>query len=220
MTPKTFTLSLALAAFALSPFASALLPSGLNGAAFAEKGGNGGGSGKDGGNGHSKTEGWGKVKTGNGADEKSVSHGALASELKGLNAVKASPNALLHANPNSQVGRIATYYQAAVLTKDARTKLTDANAALVFATANQQSANNALGAALDSGTATEAEIYALTQAVAAAQRATESARVNYNTAYAVVQRTEVGENNALLLASGGRVLSDEAVAYVRSQLGL
>lgn len=40
-------------------------------------------------------------------------HGLLASELKGLNAVHANPNALENASPNSQVGRIALYRDAA-----------------------------------------------------------------------------------------------------------
>ncbi len=40
--------------------------------------------------------------------------GALASELKGLNAAHASPVALANAAPDSQVGRIATYRDAAL----------------------------------------------------------------------------------------------------------
>ncbi len=41
-------------------------------------------------------------------------NGKLRSELKGLNAVHANPQALANAAPNSQVGRIATYKTAAL----------------------------------------------------------------------------------------------------------
>lgn len=49
---------------------------------------------------------------------KAVNRGALASELKGLNAAHANPNALANASPNSMVGKVAAY-QAAVLNQEA-----------------------------------------------------------------------------------------------------
>ncbi|MCT2541028.1 hypothetical protein [Sedimentimonas flavescens] len=114
-------------------------------------GGNGGGnsgksSGSDGGNGKSKgtsfspkdksskstgTSFSGSSKSSNGKKNATkTNHGAIASELKGLNAAHASPNALANASPNSQVGRIATYKAAVEAGMLADKKLDDANVEL------------------------------------------------------------------------------------------
>lgn len=45
--------------------------------------------------------------------------GAIASELKGLNAAHANINAMMNADPNSQVGQIYAYQQAIVAAKEA-----------------------------------------------------------------------------------------------------
>lgn len=221
-------LACAVGAMALGPLPSALLPAGQNGAAFAEKGGNGGGNSggsasssaggsQAGGNGQSpitlasgSTPGQGNAK----------GNGALASELKGLNAVKANPNALLHANPNSQVGRIATYYQAALATKDAQAEQDEAAAALTLATAAVKDAKRDLATALNIGTATDAEIAALKQAIRDAKAAAAVAQADYDATAAAIAAQEQAEQDALLVASDGRTLSDDAVAYLRDQLGL
>ena len=44
--------------------------------------------------------------------EDSVNHGAIASELKGLNAAHASQNGLENSSPNSMPGKLFTYQQA------------------------------------------------------------------------------------------------------------
>lgn len=75
-------------------------------------------------------------------------HGALASELKGMNAVHASPQALANAAPNSQVGRIASYREAALGTIEAEAGLAEAVAAAVVAELARQAAESDL-AALD-----------------------------------------------------------------------
>lgn len=116
---------LGLSALLLSPV-SVMVPVFGDGQALAksEHSGKGGG----GGNGHSKDNGQGGANKENGkatrasaksTDVGSVSHGKIASDIKGLNAVHANPNALANANPNSQVGRIATYQQAALKNLDA-----------------------------------------------------------------------------------------------------
>ncbi|PWE48083.1 hypothetical protein DEM26_20120 [Thioclava sp. NG1] len=56
--------------------------------------------------------------------------GALASELKGLNAAHASPTALANAAPNSQVGRIAAYKAAVLATGELDQQLADARQTL------------------------------------------------------------------------------------------
>lgn len=224
------TLACAVGAMALGPLPSALLPAGQSGAAFAEKGGNGGGNSggsasssaggsQAGGNGHGQspialvsadTPGHGNAK----------GNGALASELKGLNAVKANPNALLHASPNSQVGRIATYYQAALATDDARADQDKAAAALTLAAAAVKDAKRDLAVALNIGTASDAEIAVLKQAVQDAKAAAAVAQADYDATAAAIAARERAEQDALLVASDGRTLSDDALAYLRDQLGL
>jgi hypothetical protein len=88
-----------------------------------------------------------------------LSHGAIASRLKGLNAAHASLTAMAHANPNSRVGRIATFreglitynadqaaYEAALLQYDADNAA--ANQALADALAAQDAVTAAYLASL------------------------------------------------------------------------
>jgi hypothetical protein len=97
-----------------------------NGNGGGNKGGNGksgeskggGGKGNKGSHGNS---GWKSGSSGYSAKSKSakvetvnLSHGAIASSLKGLNAAHASLNAMAHASPNSRVGRIAAYREALI----------------------------------------------------------------------------------------------------------
>ncbi len=77
-------------------------------------------------------------------------HGKLASELKGLNAAHANANALANASPNSQVGRIATYRDAALETISAADAL--------------DAATGALGEATETLVAREAELWSLDDA--------------------------------------------------------
>ena len=75
--------------------------------------GNGGNSENAGNNGNGGTNNAAKTTGSNNGN------GALASELKGMNAVHANPNALKNADPNSQVGKIAAYQNAALATQAA-----------------------------------------------------------------------------------------------------
>jgi hypothetical protein len=148
--------------------------------------------------------------------------GGLASELKGLNAVKANPNALENAAPGSQVGRIALYRDAALATNEISAAQEEAAAALALLpvpTATVEEVDAAI-ALLDPA----AVDYAAALAALQAERADI---VAYNEALAAVAdfdddltAAQDAEAAALLEASGGRTLSDEAIAYIRSVLNL
>jgi hypothetical protein len=137
MKMKTTGLALGLATLALTPIAT-IFPAALGfDVAFADNG-NGKSNGKGHGKGHEK-----KLKHAKYAHPKPKGHakiyddldevirsGDLASHLKGLNAVRANPNALEHAAPNSQVGRIAAYREAATGSKALTDRLASASARL------------------------------------------------------------------------------------------
>lgn len=154
---RTIALMLGVSALVLGPFGASLPGIGADAAFAKNNGGGGNGGGKGGGNaggagksadravgnGNAKAAkaatASGKVRSANldGTTAPKNGHGALASELKGLNAVHANANALANASPNSQVGRIALYRDAALETitagealADAETALSDAEAAL------------------------------------------------------------------------------------------
>ncbi len=177
--------------------------------------------------------------------------GGLASELKGLNAVKANPNALEHASPNSQVGRIAAYRDAALATAEQQTLLDEAVATkallpvpradldiqtdIVTAQGVIDGIDAAIAAALlevPPGDVAQLEADRLLaldvkagfdQELADAgllNQALDDAQVAIDVAQANVDAGQGLEDDALLIASGGRVLSDEAIAYIRSMLNL
>lgn len=214
-------------------------------AAFAGNGnGNGGGNGSGGGNGNGHSNNGGNSHSAAGASSGSAStdvtsvekpgkakgsHGLLASELKGLNAAHASPNALANASPNSQVGRLATYRDAALAAAGAQDAIDQAVAALSeFDTANpgrsvadieaditaldpaavgyDPAQLDALNAELDNAQMREADRTLLADAVTGAEAAAEGAAL--------------AEAEALLDAANGRTLSPEAVAYVRDLLNI
>ena len=177
-------------------------------AAFAENSkGNGNG------NGGSDNKGGGSEKGGGQKKGAENGKGDLASELKGMNAVHANPKALENADPNSQVGKIAAYKDAALATQAAEDAVKTAEADLEVANEALVAAE-ALPATTDEETAAkEAAIEAANTAIAEATAAVESAKAALATAAA-------DEEAALLVASDGRILSDEAIAYIRKELGL
>ena len=211
MTLKPFTLILAASALAL-----AVTP------ALAEKGGNGKGNGGGNGNGQSAQHSQSASQGGGTQAGAKPGKGGLASELKGLNAVKANPNALENAAPNSQVGRIAAYRDAALVTGEKAAALAQAREDLA-----------GLPAPTRTLTEIEAEIAALDPAAVdyadklAALEAEKAATESYADAAAIVAAAEAeleaaaeAEHAALLTASNGRELSDEAIAYIRDVLNL
>jgi hypothetical protein len=179
-------------------------------AAFAENSkGNGGGNGNSGGVSESKgsdNKGGGQTK---GADN---GKGDLASELKGMNAVHANPKALENADPNSQVGKIAAYKDAALATQAAED-------AVKIAETELAAANEALVAAEAVPATTDEETAAKAAAIEAANTAIASATAAVDSANAALTTAAADEEAALLLASDGRILSDEAIAYIRKELG-
>lgn len=198
---------------ALGPVAVLEMSISDHGAAYAEKSnGNSGDKGNHGGNG----KGGEKGNNGHKGAEKAAGksdQGALASELKGMNAVHANPNALLNADPDSQVGRIAAYRDAALAT-------TDAADAVHTAQVNLTAAEGQMATAKAMPATTQAEIDARNAAITAAEIAISTATTDLGIADGLLQDAADLEDAALLTATEGRVLSDEALAYVRAELGL
>lgn len=96
-------------------------------AAFA-KNSNNNGNGNSGNNGNSNKE--NKGNSSNKAPKSEKSNGNSAADLGALNAAHASANALLHANPNSRVGRIAIFRDAVLATGEIAADRDEAQAAL------------------------------------------------------------------------------------------
>lgn len=272
MRKSTLVAALGLSALILGPLAPVVPDLGAT-PAFAKNGnggGNGGGNkgGQKGGNGASA----GKSGKSTGAANASASakksdlpdtttpppnaHGKLASELKGLNAVHASATALENASPNSQVGRIATYRDAALETISAADALDAASETLGAATdtlaakeAELQALDEAYAgrtaaeidaeiAALDPSAADyqqqvdalteerlgaesyETERAALEAEVADASDAVTEAETGLTDAETALTEAETLEEEALMSASNGRVLSEPALDYLRGELGL
>jgi hypothetical protein len=233
MTFRSTATVLGLVTLALGPLPSALLPmTGLD-MAHAESGksnGNGNGNGSDKGTGAGSHGNSANAPAANGATRSQAgqnsgddpSQGDLASELKGLNAVKANPNALDHAAPNSQVGRIAAYRDAAELTLTVHAALQDAEAVLAGLDVPARSTGeiDAAIADLDPAAAGYAETLAALEAERALAATYEEAVATVATAAARMEAATAAEAAALLTASGGRVLSHEAIAHIRSVLDL
>lgn len=105
LTCKSWLIMTIALAFVFAPITIDLASHPIKGQAAYAKNGNGNGNGNA--NGHGKG-------LGASADfESSHYHGAKANKLGRLNAAHASPNARLHAAPNSAVGQIAAYELAA-----------------------------------------------------------------------------------------------------------
>lgn len=199
--------AIGLIALALGPLPAVLAHSVGVDVAYADNS-----KGKGGGNESKGSDSKGGEKSNNGADN-GKGHGDLASELKGMNAVHANPKALENADPNSQVGKIAAYRDAAVATQDAENAVKDAESDLT-------AAQEALLAAEALPTTTDEEKAAQEAAIAAAKDAVAEATVAVETAKAELDTAAAAEDAALLVASDGRTLSDEAIAYIRKELGL
>jgi len=222
---------LGLTALAVGPLPAALLPMNSVDVAHAE-------SSKGNGNGNSAShsaESHGNSANAHAANSNSSGHstsgddasldtgnGSLHSELKGLNAVKANPNALEHAAPNSQVGRIAAYRDAARVTIGAHEALDEAEATLagLDVPARDIDAIDADIAALDPNASDYNDALAALEAERANAEAYADAVTAVDVATAQLETAGETEQAALLAASGGRMLSAEAIAYVRAALNL
>ena len=203
-------------------------------------GGNGGGNGNSGGKGNSGGNGIGASSQSDDAGGSEIasveskakrksSHGLLASELKGLNAAHANPNALANASPNSQVGRLATYRDAALAAAGAQGAVDAANTALAaFDDADQGRSLADIEADIAALDPTAegydpAQLDTLNEELAVAQtrdadRAVLAAAVT--AAENAMATAGASEEDALLAASNGRTLSPEAIAYIRDLLNI
>ena len=137
--------------------------------AFAQGKGNSGnnGNGNGRGNGNQPSASQQNVDGDEGSeDEGKPGSGAIASELKGLNAAHANINALMNASPNSQVGRIASYYFAVNATDDLLADIAAAEGYFDAETLESIAAYEDAIAALDPESPTyDAELEALTNSL-------------------------------------------------------
>lgn len=251
---KTLATAVALSALILGPLAPVSFEFGAT-PAFAKGngGGNGGGNGKGGNSGSKggagKANAGGKAKgAGNVAkaaagtavtatattvaiaepvETAPNAHGKMASELKGLNAYHASETAFANASPNSQVGRIAAYREAALETVAAGEAAAEAAAALEEATAALSASEQAL-ADLDqnySGRTTaeiDADIAALDPAATDYQssldalNAERTAAETYETDRAALE-TEIATNEAAV-ADAETATADAETALADAEL--
>lgn len=184
------------------------LPFGFDGATFGPVatqawagGGNGHGHGNGNANGHDKQAGKDKSQDADDGD-------ADASDLGALNAAHASETALAHASPNSRVGKIAAYKEAALVAK----KAADDAATADQAVADAQSALDAALAAnaddIPENDVDQATIDGLTQDVADAEAAAATADADAQAAQDTADAALVNAANKDITDDDGNVLSD------------
>jgi len=162
------------------------------------------------------------------ANANDANHGSIASSLGALNAAHASANALAHASPNSRVGKIAAYKEAAIAAKaadqavaDAQANLDAANQAVADAQKALDDAEAALAANVD-----PAKVGPLTAAVTAAQTNLDNA----NAAAADAQTALTDAQNAAatadatrdqaLAAAANKPITDQVIDAVNNLLGI
>ncbi len=160
--------------------------------AFAEKGGNSnrGNSNGNRGNRDAKSNG------------NSANRGAIASELKGLNAAHASANGLANSSPDSMPGKLYTYQQSTLALNSSATAVQEASDLVDALNAMTEEQFNDLNPDLDY-TATILQ-----------------ASVAYDTSLAALDAAEIDADASLLTLTGGRELSDGAMAELQALLGL
>ena len=192
------------------------------------------------------------AKSENGSKIGGSNQGSIHSELKGLNAAHASLTALNNAAPNSQVGRIATYRNAALATDAQATTLAASVKAYndyvgSYTGPTAAELQTQIDAANGANAAVQGQIDALdpTSSTYAADKANLEAQMTDTTSLTSdLQQAQTYEANlstlqqavttdqttyntdlateqqSLSTASGGRTLSEPALAELRSELGL
>jgi hypothetical protein len=193
-------------------------------AAHAERGN---GNGNGGGNGHGRSS----DRGGNRSDDRGNGHGrgsdhsqgrgngngrgAVASELKGLNACHASDQARASASSESQVGRIAAYANAVEAAAGAKEQLEAANTAVTEFKATHLTSDelDAEIAALDPYSETyEADVAALQAEAEDNNLILVELEADVTEAETAVEESGELQAAALNTATGGRELSEEAMA--------
>ena len=171
----------------------AALPLGFNGSTFGPANAWAGNA-----NGHDKDHGNGNA---NGHDKE-------AHKLGALNAAHASENALAHANPNSRVGKIAAYKEAELAAKAAAADAAAMDQAVADA---QKGLDDALAANADTdplNDVDQATIDGLTQDVADAEAAAETADATAAAAQDEADAALVNASNKDITDDDGNVFSD------------
>lgn len=193
-----------------------------------DNGGNRGGRSSDRGNGGRSADNPGQDNgQGRSAEEHGNGRGAVASELKGLNACHASDQARASADPESQVGRIAAYASAAEQTETARADWSTAKDEYDALLADYEAGRTSAEIQLDidgldpASESYQADLAALEVDLAQAQAdeaELQDRATALNDTLEIYEAAAEQERTALSGASGGRELSDEAKAALRSCL--
>ncbi len=180
-------------------------------AAYAERGGNGNGNG--GGNGNGRGNGGGRdsaASNGNNGNGNGRSNGngrgAIASELKGLNATHANQRAMENASPNSVPGKLYAY----------QVEQQNIEADIEAAEAEERTAR----AEYDRLIGLSEDEIAAEFPDGGYEDAITNAANDLLTAQGNTQAARERENESLMVLTGGRTLSDDALAELNRLLGL
>ncbi len=154
--------------------------------------------------------------------------GAVRSELRWLNAANASPTARLNASPDSNVGRIAVYEQAARTTLALRDMVTEKEQDYVALRDSYDGPSSeeliAARDALDPLSPTYQADYDTLSTQIGQVEVHEAALAELGRQVLDLRdqrdAAETAEGETLLTLTGGRELSDAALAEFRRQLGL
>lgn len=235
MNLKSTAFALGLASLALTPIAQVLPGASGFDAAFAEKGNNGKGHGKHENKGkkpkhakHDQGKALGHAKKAATVavvwdDLDEVLHqGDIASHLKGLNAIRANPQALENAAPNSQVGRIAAYRDAAAGSNALKERLAAASARLnsldrpTYSVAQIDLARSKL----DPADPRYEEKRVMLEDYRVKAATYEAASNELTAARLALVESQRLEEDRLYTASNGAILSPTELDYLRAVLGL
>ena len=170
--------------------------------AFAERGGNGNGNGNGNGRGNSDERGNGNARNSERGSSGNNGRGHLARELRGLNAAHANSTALANASPNSMPGKLNVYKQA-------------------------QEEFAEIIAVQDEAYADYQRLIGLTEEEVAAEfpnggyeDAVTSAAAEYEVARNDAVEAQIASDESLSALTGGRELSDAALAELWRLLDL
>lgn len=232
MNLKSTAFALGLASLALTPIAQVLPVTSGFGAAFADNGkGHGKGHDKHAKSAKHEKKGHGKAK---GHAKKVVvpviyddldeviRQGDLASHLKGLNAIRANPQAMENAAPDSQVGRIVAYRDAVEGSKELSDRLAAASARLstlerpTYSVAQVDLAISKL----DPADPRYQEKLVMLEDYRVKAATYEEASAEVTAARLALVEANRLEEDRLYTASGGTILSPTELDYLRAVLGL
>ena len=173
--------------------------------AFAERGGNGNGNGNA--RGRDRDRERPSANRSNGNRGNGNGNGAIASELKWLNAANANQNALENASPNSRPGQLFIFQNDYVAAQEA----------IAIAEQNEIDAQVEYDRLIN---LTDEEIATQYPEEGAYDAAVTTAAQNLQNAQTASAEAEGAVDDAILTLTGGRELSEGALAELLSRLGL